>query len=1589
MLKYDVVIGRTTNSSGTAVDVNALEITEYKSEELDFGVFTIPATTRFENFQILDRVDIEVTDGSNTKVYDPFLVISDEVTPVSKEGLFKHTVTFIEDIHKFEKILSGNVFITQPLTGTKKTLLDVMNHIRDVVPFERASVHSATRLFEIDSNLATFLDDIEAPQFFFTGMNLREMINAVASFVNAIGRMEENRNLVFSFYNEILNLFDIDEESIYKTLKNQTKYFTSSLESNIENATGADDEERALIIHPNPDGFISMRSTDVKLTDETFEFRVPYPIERLVKVEYKVKLFLPRFFEVENVGDLDTLDSNTDWTDGLPGRQLENTFFKVTSSDTYYVYNATGTTAVKNGVEIPNETFFEVFPIDLQVLGDGFGPVTFFEVLDVTTHIYEFNNYKRLDLDVADSFTRRQQDRQSNTMHFQINGTVISNNRLFGLFDGANVIENFYLRVTRANGFIFTTIPVFDTWDEQEYRITYVPYFGTRVRLNKDDVTDHPYNTQMSANQGERIVSAERLLRNIYGMAQRLGQDEIEFKRFYTDLSELFNLGQITADGFVIASRHITYYINYFMVTYQLSKNFNRFANRIALNQENRPFDISLGSKTTTRNLLYNEYVELDTEAKANTSLIRSTGVNTFMNTIRPTFDANFDKPIQYGIFAGAELADTQSNEGVLLHPIAFSEGNSLNFYWSFDDVIKAGDQLAFGNYSKPDTFLGIPVAVKDVPVYNNRLVRYTGENEELNSFELSMGFDLPNIEPNDLPVVPLPDDTDALIGGHSNNGVFNDNFIVNKDKSEILSMNYVLSVVPNFRFNNKIIVGRELTHSNNLIIANKNANLLIYTSENETYNSLENRFVKGTATAHTYTITIESQSGVLLADIPNISELASWAIGDDDGNLYLGVNVTDEVSNNIYFNFKNKRENISYTFDDIDVLQSTAPRNLVLTPSETSILAEWEDDPLGPFETFQFGIRRISPLPITDFTFGITTNSFANFTNLAQGATFQVRVRSNRSGVLSFYNTQSATTIGDVEKVEGFALTRSLSLTQPLFGAWNALPGVTGYNAESRRPHISWTDSGVVSQTLGANQTTASFAVGVNNILVARVRGQNAQGFGPFSDEDIEVRPLFTGQTATVLSDTVIETAWDALTNLVQPTVNQEIGTEIRTTEMEIFDTGTTTGIGDPQFISDGSKSFTPNSLVGKSVYIVDGPRAGKSSIITSNTNIVINFSPQIESVVGDLQNVDYVILDKKPNTTVTTRELHTVQTANLTALTPSTFYDVDIRAYFEYQDINFGKTVFSDSTRFALLTLDEFVAVNVIAPSLSDTANFPTNDTLRWNIFNPNAFSVQLAAAINQELLTEIFEQGSPTTLAAGATTTFTQSNVPLGQSRTLFAQFREGTSPNFSFSTVSSRTQTTVPPPPPPVPTGLQVTNITQNSARASWNQVSTAINGYDVLVNNEQPPFSLTSSFVVIFDITGLVPNTFNTVQVRSRSVDGSGPSAYSAAVGFNTLSGPPVAPATATFSKTADFNWSLSWSSVTGATSYDYQLSTSSNFSEGTIVVNQNTASTSATGTVPTGARHYARVRAVNASGVSAYRLADPTGGIIMGPDGEL
>jgi len=1614
MLDYTVVIGRNQNFAGSTVKINALEITLYKSEELDFGVLTIPATTRFENFQILDRVDITVTDGETTKVYDPFLVISDEVEPVSKLGYYKHTITFIEDIHKFDKILSSNIFITQPLEGERNTLLDVLNHIRDVVPFERASVHSATRLFEIDQELADFLDDIDAPQFFFTGMNLREMINAVASYVNAIGRLEEGNNLVFSFYNEILNLIpDVNVDIIHRRLMNETKYNTSSIESSIENATTADDTERATIVYPSESDFINFRSSDLKITDTTYEYRLPYPIERITKVLYKTRLAKAYYFEVTNFSNLGTLDSNPAWTNtGPAGRVRENTLFKVTSTNEYYIFNDTGTTVIRNGTSYSNNTFIKIVPINLVFIEipelESDSP-HYFEEFDVTSHVYEINNYRRLPFEapVGNVNIQKTADYQANTLHYENKGKTLSNNRLSGLFDGTNAIESFYRRVCFKNGYSDAPLlPGFDEWEDQLFRISYVPYFGTRVRLNKDDIVDHPYNTQMSSNQGERIVSAERLVRNIYGLAQRLGQDEIQIKRYYTSLNEMFNLGDITEDNFVIASMQITFKLTHFVVNYLFTKNFNRFANRIVLNQEYRPFDIGLGSKTVDRNLLYNEYVEIDTVNRQNTSLVNNKGINTFLLNINPNPNTSLENsfngygPVSYATIRDSSMKDITSTQELYIKAIPFGEGNTLNFYWSIDGVEQIGEQILKGSYTKPADIFGINIPFIDdfnVPIYYNRVMTYTSVLSKLDEFELYLSNSLDDnqqrFDPSDLPVANVIGDSQYSIG----NG---DPFILKKDKSESISMNYQLSIVPSYNLASKVIVGKKLVTTNSLISKEIKKDLFLYTSTTEKYNSIENLYAKGIRQTNDfyYNLDIETTIGgsVILGtnsqDIVvkltpifpssfNLSTLKSWGIGDIDGNLYLGVNVDELYSPSpLYFNFMNKRFRMSYTFDDVEISPTLAPINLsAITSTLTSITFSWEDNQEEVvYETGYSQITNPDESAIIDpvfVNFTPTEEKSITFTGLVTNATYILRVRVIKDEIPSAYATITWGTYQLPPKVENV---NAETFNSSVLLQWTDVLRDNGYEIIYKEA-----TSSVFTQQLISNRNSISRTISlpVNKLNVFKVRAFNFTGDGPFSDEVIGVVPSFTALGAVAISDSIIEVDWQQLPNVSGSQTNQSIGYELKTTESTIIESGTTTTFGGFTSIVDETQSFVVDSLIGKIVYTpaMQDINGNNYFTIADNSTNTIVIDGVFSGTTNDLIGKDYFVVDFIEEHTITTYP-YTDTSVQITDLTVDTFYKFEIRPFYTYLNAEFGDTIYGPLFTYIEKTLPTIIIEDVTAPVISTRPGYPTQSAVGWTVFNPNDFEATLLVSIGDT--NNANPNTEATTLASSGSTNLTATDLSTNTTKILSARFVVNDPPNEVYSTTVYNSQTTLPPSAPPVPTGLQINNVTSTGVEFQWTFVSEATNGYRFLIEEfdsttstwSQVATGVRGQFVVIADFNLLENETIYRVSVRSEGIDGGQPSAYCTPVQFTTLSGVPPRPTTLTLSQTSSSSLSASWTSVSSATSYDFQLASDSGFTN--IISNQPNitgTSTTVSGLFP--ATYYGRVRSKNSFGDSDWRTA--------------
>ncbi len=154
-------------------------------------------------------------------------------------------------------------------------------------------------------------------------------------------------------------------------------------------------------------------------------------------------------------------------------------------------------------------------------------------------------------------------------------------------------------------------------------------------------------------------------------------------------------------------------------------------------------------------------------------------------------------------------------------------------------------------------------------------------------------------------------------------------------------------------------------------------------------------------------------------------------------------------------------------------------------------------------------------------------------------------------------------------------------------------------------------------------------------------------------------------------------------------------------------------------------------------------------------------------------------------------------------------------------------------------------------------------------------------------------------------------------------------------------------------PSLPTGIAAT-ATSSTLIIYWNVVSGAAS-YDVSVNGD-----VRNTTSASYTYTGLSAGTTYSYAVRAKNNDGS--SSYSSTQSITTIPSTP----TGVIASATDNTVTISWSAVSGATSYDVSVN-------GDV---RNTASTSYTYTgLSSGTTYSYAIRAKNSSGFSAYSSA--------------
>ena len=165
-------------------------------------------------------------------------------------------------------------------------------------------------------------------------------------------------------------------------------------------------------------------------------------------------------------------------------------------------------------------------------------------------------------------------------------------------------------------------------------------------------------------------------------------------------------------------------------------------------------------------------------------------------------------------------------------------------------------------------------------------------------TLEANRSKQLPFVEMNDF-------DTPILIS---------EAFNYDKDSAERFEMTYQNHMLVNLNDDNYIILGKELLGKMFLAQNKDDLDFIVYGSDSEVYTKDSNEKIKGEPINATYTVTSDSSKIIIAFQGEDLDTKKSFAIGNQNGDLILGINNYHPFSNVykhsdvIYFKFINSR---------------------------------------------------------------------------------------------------------------------------------------------------------------------------------------------------------------------------------------------------------------------------------------------------------------------------------------------------------------------------------------------------------------------------------------------------------------------------------------------------------------------------------------------------------------------------------------------------------------------------------------------------------------------------------------------------------
>ena len=682
------------------------------------------------------------------------------------------------------------------------SVLDLLNLVRDNVStgggIESKRYFDDTRLFNIDPDIEDYLASVEAPQIFVQKATLRQVLNSIFLYVNAISRVKWNSDdideLTVDWFNQIEGTFSMSNIANYTT--QQTGEQLASKGISYSERALPDNRERANLKLASQNQYITVRSSNIQIVNGKFGLQLND------KAMYEPK----KFYIILDKVRRETFGAGSSLTDIYEDYVLEltprfinkniwaikdytNNFPTTTLLDlfgTYYNSVENKTTYVGLRENKVGNIYWEQGSSYID-FSEVYGQV-FSESLIMNVIAEAFN----------EEFTRKMVEPEIQTIDdVKIMQTLYKLDVYMTCNDGTKRYKN----INETNADSTTDIG----YKYLKFGLDYITQQNTILEADRADTSNLPYYSEAKMNQNDKITNIELASRRLYGALQRSGVPNKTFIKYHKKIDELYPLAVMDSDSNVITQRAIEIQNNFLKVTYMTTKYHNRSSLFAGLQQEFRAFENPTSNQVYERIETYSDYIMIEkptapiiitsdiTKIYSDKTLEIMFGILTNNSTLK---SANTKVTHVYIItdgFLEQDFDDSSTYDYAISNPVnSFGGKEELIFEFGFINNLIAGN----GVYTNDDD------------LRYNKAIKYTDDLGKFSElwFQLNTVYDNPytsddwtEIERLDnYPLVRSNNGSFGLTstilyqsGNISFSNVLNDNLIITKDSSQSILIDY------------------------------------------------------------------------------------------------------------------------------------------------------------------------------------------------------------------------------------------------------------------------------------------------------------------------------------------------------------------------------------------------------------------------------------------------------------------------------------------------------------------------------------------------------------------------------------------------------------------------------------------------------------------------------------------------------------------------------------------------------------------------------------------------------------------------------